>query len=394
MAEKWVLTSIVAAIVLLSAGSYVFYNSDYKYLIASMPDKDMFILKYDAGDKIEIVTRSSVCDYALFRITKNDMTAKCGYSNVATAKWYLEYLKTYGADEWIRLNRKSSGIELGVSQINEGFIVTRKTPYYATKSNTGDAGSLIETFRVTKDQIKSSVEFQTPYKTREWRAVYNLKPNTEILEDYDQYLKLKKNLNVDFSDALFDYRIDNDAFYKVQKGPFRIDPLLRFGNETGNLQVGSFAYGSCSECNNGNNVSFSSASTAFSAVYESGWILSTNIATIDNITMICTDNSGAGYCEVSVRNGTEIIPTNDTNTITRCLWNQSMSCHDGRDLAGAGNSSFPGAIANFNGILINESDAVYLGINDTIDDNRTNSAGSNWTINLSQGTIDIMVTFK
>ena len=96
--NKFVLTSIIGAIVLLSAGTYIFYNSDYKLLLTSMPDKEVFILKYDSGSKVEIVTRSSVCDYALFRVTKDDFTAKCGYSNIFTAKWGLEYFKTLGED--------------------------------------------------------------------------------------------------------------------------------------------------------------------------------------------------------------------------------------------------------------------------------------------------------
>lgn len=389
--QKWTLTAIIGAIVLLSAGGIVFYNSDYKYLLSSMPDREIFILKYDAGDKVEIVTRSSVCDYALFRITKDEMTAKCGYRVIVDAKWYLEYFKTYGEDEWVRLQRKNKGITLDVSETENGYIVRRVTPYYATASKTGDAGKLTETFHVTKERVKSSLEFETPYKSRTWRVVWNTNPNTEVLEDGADYMKLAKELNIVYSDTLFDYRKGDDAYYKVQKGPFKIDPLIRFGNESSTLTEGSFLYGSCIECDHGGNVSFSSSSSAFSATYESGWMVLGNISAPENMTQACADSVGGGYCEMSFRNGTDIIPTNDSDTITRCLFDGSVACHDRRLAVGVGNSSSPGAINNFEGLLINESDTAYLGINST---ENSSSLAINYTLNLTIGSLEMMVTFK
>ena len=122
---KWTLSIIVGTIILLSIAGVRLYNSDYKLLFTDMPEQDVFILEYDSGNKVEIVTRSSVCPYALFRITKDVFSAKCGYRKLLDAKWYLEYYKTYGTDEWVRLQRKPSLISLDVSQTENGFIVKK-----------------------------------------------------------------------------------------------------------------------------------------------------------------------------------------------------------------------------------------------------------------------------
>ncbi len=229
---KWTLSIIVGTIILLSIAGVRLYSSDYKYLIASMPEQDVFILEYDSGNKIEIVTKSSVCDYALFRVTKDKFSAKCGYRKLLDTQWYLEYYKTYGTDEWVRLNRKPSLISLDVTKTENGFLIKKVTPYYATKSRSGTAGNLIETFDVTKDRVKSSLEFETPYKNRVWRVIWKTTPNIEVLEDKANYLLLEKQLNIFFDDALFASRQDNYAYYQEQSGNFKIDHLIQFGNLT------------------------------------------------------------------------------------------------------------------------------------------------------------------
>ena len=395
--QKWTLTSIVSAIILLSVGGYFMYSSDYKFLLTDLPDQDVFILKYDSGDKIEIVTRSDVCSYALFRVTKKGFAAKCGYRRIIDAKWYLEYYKTYGEDEWVRLNRKPSKITLDVSQTEDGFIIKKVTPYYATKSRSGNAGTLTETYEVTKDRVKSSLEFNTPYTSRDWRVIWNVKPNIEVIEDRAEFLKLEKQLNIFYSDPLLDYRIDDDAFYKVQPGNFKIDPLVQFGNLTELGTMGSFRYGFCSECDNLGNVSYSPGSSAVQATYESGWDLSYDLQTPVNFTSSCTDPAGAGFCELSLRNGSEIIPSNDSDTITRCLFNQSAICYGGggfgsRDGRGSGFDFLPGGINNFDGLHINDSDTFFLKMNET--NTSAEWTANNFTINASGGYLDIMVKFE
>ncbi|KKK63785.1 hypothetical protein LCGC14_2990790, partial [marine sediment metagenome] len=324
---KWTLSIIVGTLILLSIAGVRLYSSDYKYLIASMPEQDVFILEYDSGNKIEIVTKSSVCDYALFRVTKDKFSAKCGYRKLLDTQWYLEYYKTYGTDEWVRLNRKPSLISLDVSKTENGFLIKKVTPYYATKSRSGSAGNLIETFDVTKDRVKSSLEFETKYTNRKWRVIWKTTPNIEVIEDKANYLLLEKQLNIFFDDALFASRQDNYAYYQEQSGSFKIDPLIQFGNLTESGTMGTFKYGYCdAECNDLGNVSFKSTSGASSSEYHSGWIESPDLRIPDNMTFLCEDNIGAGYCELSLRQGTEIIPENDSRSPTFCLFNQSLNC--------------------------------------------------------------------
>ena len=387
---KYLLSSIVGAIVLMSIGGTVMYSSDYKFLFTEMPDKEIFIFKYDSGDKIEIVTKSAVCDYALFRITKDETTIKCGSRVVTTAKWYLEYLKTYGEDSWVRLNRKKA-ITLDVQENENGYVVKRVTPYYATKSNTGYAGDLTETFEITKDRMKSTLEFRTDYKTRDWRVIYRNDPNVGIVEETQETMKLEKNLNIFYSDKLFDYRNDNDAYYKVQPGSFKIDPTFQFGNLTGtSLGSGNFRFGYCSECENDANISFTEGSSSLTATYESGWIWMQNLSLLVNFTSLCEDNAGAGICEMSIRNGSYIIPDNSSSVITRCIFNGSMTCLGGSRIPTGTGTSFNegGAINGYDGVVVRETDTLFLGINTT--ENAT-SLGNNFTINLSRGTLDIMV---
>ena len=388
---KWTFSIIVGAVILLSIAGVRLYNSDYKLLFTELPEQDVFILEYDQGNKVEIVTRSSVCDYALFRVTKDVFSIKCGYRRLLDTKWFLEYYKTYGEDEWVRLQRKPSLISLDVSQTENGFLVKKVTPYYATKSRSGSAGNLIETFDVTKDRVKSSLEFVTPYTNRKWRVIWKTTPNIEVLEDKANYLKLEKELNIFFDDELFASRQDDYAYYEEQFGNFKIDPLIEFGSSTVTDTRGTFKYGFCDECNNEGNVSFKSDSSAFIANYESGWIESENILRVpENVSFACNDFSGgAGLCEITIRNGTEIIPINDSDVITRCLFNQSLSCVGGSTAAASSGHDFqPGAIQDFDGLEVNASTTPYLTINTSV--NRT---GVNYTINTSKGYLEMMVSF-
>ncbi|KKK72487.1 hypothetical protein LCGC14_2903400, partial [marine sediment metagenome] len=262
--KKYVLSSIVGVIILLSIGAFTLYTSDFKYIFQEFPDNDIFILEYDSGNKIEIMTRSSVCPYALFRVTKDGFTAKCGWRKVLDAKWYLEYYKTYGEDEWVRLNRKPSKITLDIEPTLDGFIIKKVTPYYATKSRSGTAGNLIETYKVTQDSVKSSLEFDTKYTSRKWRVIWRTDPNVEVVEDLPEFMKLDKQLNIFFADDLFQERNNNFAYYKVQEGSFKIDPLIQFGNLSGSGGTESFHYGYCDDnCNNEGNVSFKPDSASF-----------------------------------------------------------------------------------------------------------------------------------
>ena len=133
-------------------------------------------------------------------------------------------------------------------------------------------------------------------------------------------------------------------------------------------------------------------------MYLSGWEYSPQLRQIDNLTKACTDPFGAGYCEASVRNGSEIIPANDSTTITRCIFNQSGLCFDGRSATGSGFTFNASALNNYDGILVDDNDLLFLDINATADDeNNVSFAGyriSNYTINISEGTLDIMVSFK
>ncbi len=399
---KWTLTSIVGVIVLLTIGGFTLYNSDFKYILASMPEKDIFILEYDLGNKVEIMTRSSVCPYALFRVTKDEFSAKCGWRKLLDARWYLEYYKTYGDDEWVRLQRKPTQIELEVSKTEEGYLIKKTTPYYATKSRSGTGGILTETYIVTKDRVKSSLEFDTDYTNRQWRAIWKTIPNIEVVDDKLDMITLEKQLNVFYDDVLFDYRIDNDAFYKVQKGDFEIDPLILFGNLTSpNASagtMGTFKYGYCEECDNLGNISFSSDSSAFTATYYSGWEISDVLRQPDNLTFGCTDVAGgAGYCKISMRTGSQIITPNGTQTITRCLFNQSNTCSNEKKLGGTNFSFVPGALNNFDGLLMNDSDIAFLGINmtpDLVNSSFANARSSNYTINISRGSIEMLVSLE
>lgn len=392
---KWTFSLIIGTIILLSIAGVRLYNSDYKLLFTEF-EQDVFILEYDLGNKVEIVTKSDVCPYALFRVTKDVFSAKCGYRRLLDTKWYLEYYKTYGDDEWVRLNRKPRLISLDVSQTEDGFIIKKVTPYYATKSRSGTAGNLIETFVVTKDRVKSSLEFETKYTNRKWRVIWNTIPNIEVIDDQANFLKLEKELNIFFDDELFASRQDNFAYYEEQSGNFKIDPLIQFGNLTESGTRGTFKYGFCDECDNLGNVSFKSNSSAFTANYESGWIESENVLRDpENVTFKCDDTSGgAGLCELTIKNGTEIIPRNDSNTIIRCLFNQSLNCFDsGRAAISTGHDFQPGAIQDFDGLEVNGSTTPFLAINDSSAENAT-LEGANYTINVSIGYLDIMVKFK
>lgn len=391
---KWVLSSIVGTVILLSLAGVTLYNSDYKYLLASLPDKEVFILEYDTNDKIEVVTRSDYCDYVVFRITKDETTAKCGYRNIVTSKWYLEYFKTYGDNEWVRLPRQASKITIDVSQTDDGYTVKRTTPYYATTSRSGTAGTLTETFEISKDRMKSSLNFDTSYSTREWRAVYSTDPNVEVLEETQVNMVLDKNLNINFNDKLFDYRADKETYYKPQPGNFEIDPLFQFGNQTGvSIGSGALRFGYCDGCSNGNNVSFTSSESGLSATYESGWLWSKNLSELNNMTALCRSAAGAGSCEFSVRNGSNIVPQNNSNVVTRCLFNGNMDCIE-RAFISSGLTFDGGAINGMDAPIFDGSDVAYLHVNNSRQAGNGQKESANYTINFTEGMIEMMVAFQ
>lgn len=386
--KKYLVSGSIGMIVLIAA-IMALSPSDYKKIIKEMPG-DTAVVQYSTG-AADILTKSSVCDYVLFKISKDDMKVKCGSKSIVTAKWNLEYQRL---GKWVKLAGNKGESKIEVIKGIDGYTIKKTTPYYATASKTGSAGDVTETYDVSADRIKSSLEFKTSYTNRMWRATWTTNPYVDVIEDAGQFMQLDKNVRITFSDDLFEKRIDNVAFYKEQPGSFKIDPVLQFGNSS--THVGAFFFGSCTDCVNGANVSFSSSSSAFTATYESGWEFSKNIRQIENMTMQCDTDNG-GYCEITIRNGTEIIPTNDSDTIERCLFNGTRLCSGGRNIDGANYSYFSGAINNFEGLLINDSDTAFLRINDTCDECGLGNAtiyGTNYTINMSQGYLDMMITFK
>lgn len=170
--KVWI--GLICVVVLVSSSTV--YFSDFKKVFADAVNEnpDLTYLVYshflEGKDKIDQVgvlvpnlLTKSIYDFERYKLDKEQGTYYSNGYNVSLEwKWFYEYYKIYGIDEWIQLNRKPSLIELNYfPKFNELFVdVKKKTPYYATESVSGNGGILYEILQVNQDRHKLIIKLE------------------------------------------------------------------------------------------------------------------------------------------------------------------------------------------------------------------------------------------
>jgi len=153
------------------------------------------------SDKITVEMPSEKCGTALFRVTKDDFTLKCGSRIAFQADTIVEYYKTYGTDEWVRNNRyvgrNKKSIDLSLVDNGDSFDIIRTTKYRKGTQSIKD-GTLIETYTFTGDRIKISYDYQAENSAKH-KITMRIKKQVEAyLDAFDPF----GNTGIETSDSL------------------------------------------------------------------------------------------------------------------------------------------------------------------------------------------------
>lgn len=189
----------------------VLSHQELKQFILETPYDNNIIVESD--DRIEIVSKSTECDYLLTRITKDETTIKCGYWITAQFDTVVEYYRTYGIDMWVRNNRKKTQIKLSVEEVSGALVVSKSTPFY--KGRSGSDGLLLETYTLGPDEIIMSWKY----------AILSLQKHRIALrfskDKDDSYYSMGPDGN----------KVSNTVLYGDEKGTIEIDSVMVIGNE-------------------------------------------------------------------------------------------------------------------------------------------------------------------
>jgi len=253
--DSKVIGSIVIISIFLAAGVYFrFSDVQTAWKICRNTNPDLKYCVYDIEregkgiTQVEILTHNietaSPDDFIRWRITKDDITVYNGRFIGARAKWYVDYYKTYGTDEWVNLKRKVKKVSLKLEEFRkDGFVILRKdTEYYATKSLSGTGGHLIEEFKVGQDWHKYSVrwipsEERMNYKHRlRWKVdSFGIGVNHEGVYKKTMLFDFDRSVVVNWMDAAEDFNFATltsknlEVNFKEKTGEIYIDPSIGIG---------------------------------------------------------------------------------------------------------------------------------------------------------------------
>ena len=351
----------------------VLYKQDYLDILASYPERNMFILGFDP-DKVEVLTRtdSEECEFGVWRIDHEELTVKCGTRVALKADWLFEYYKTYGPDEWVRLNRKATQIKLSV-ETKEGQVrIVKTTPYYATASRSGTAGNLKEIYTLEGDQLKLDIEFDATEAREKYkfRPIWRLKQVGDEVEISDYNVKFTFDTGINWEKAKDDidrYDRTNDLFYfKGKRGDFSYDPTIYMGALNA-ATSGVFNFGWCTNCANKHTVTLLDGE--INGTFYSGWLDAGGNAEWMNMTSVCT---GQGVCRFAVRTAQNLLPTNGTTAIFIASYNLTNQSTNAQTSFNTTEIFYDfGAFQDDYGIVINGTQTLHIGGNNFSSTNGT-----------------------
>ncbi len=148
MNKKYIYLGLIGTILIVSVALGVtLTTTDYRQLLNDNPNMSYIMLTYSQNNKVEFLTRG-LTDFLRWKIDKDKLTLYSGKSIGVQSDWIVEYWKTYGNDEWVKLNRKANQINLSYIPIENTSITVMKKILYYSSAYSGNGGKLNENFTV------------------------------------------------------------------------------------------------------------------------------------------------------------------------------------------------------------------------------------------------------
>ncbi len=368
----------IIAVVSIIGGNQAMSHSEYKDFVEDPNNPPVGIFKFDSG-KVEIATKPDGFYYGLYRIEGSRIVIKCGYRIAADFDILTEYYTTYGEDRWLRNDKKKTLITTDIQPAEDGqsIKVIQRIPYYKKSGfkRYGQDGVLFVTYTIIPEMVKISLDYEV-----ENQAIHHIILRQNVLTDKAFF---------DPTDPMgqLTMKLDDLYIYGDRRGDLSIDPTIQIGNLSVSTIAGNFYSGFCENCEGRDNISMTSGLTA---TYTSGWIESQDRAELINMTSNCYQVDG-GWCSYSIRTGSNIYAENDSNTYIRCNLTDTYVCSTVNDssryvLSNLTTSFKAGSIDGLKGVLVNESDFLYINVNKT----SSLMGDDNTTINASKGTMELV----
>ena len=154
MATKYTYVGAIGTIIFfIVAAGITLYPVDYRQALADKPEANFLVFEYPNNNKFDFVTLAPDGDYLRWKFDKDYTTFYKGNKIIGQYRLTnpLQYFKTYGIDEWVTLDRKASLINLSYTNTSNCATFIRNTPFYATKSHSGNGGILTENFNICSE---------------------------------------------------------------------------------------------------------------------------------------------------------------------------------------------------------------------------------------------------
>jgi hypothetical protein len=226
MEKKYTIGIVTGIILLVLVSAYqTLYNSDYEKILENNPDQNLFLLSFESGKKVEVLSRTSFddCPYGVLRIADDKITIKCGWSIAGVYSSWTEYWRTYGKNLegeeawWERNNRKKSLVDLSYEINQDSILVKRTTPFY--KGRSGTDGELIEDFIIYQDGIKLTSNYYPENNAKHMIVYREDESSSNILFDptdpLGNFLDIEKDVNG-----------KNLFLYGGKSGDLEVDPII------------------------------------------------------------------------------------------------------------------------------------------------------------------------
>jgi len=250
--KKEIIGSIVIISILVSG--VTLYSSDFQQIMNRNPNASYVVVdnwRYSSDlHKIHILTHDGEGGYSRFRID-NTKWNKFYHNRPKELEWTFEvqYYKTYGTDEWVKLTPKRTLVNVSVNRYEDSAKIVKKVPMYAYDYASGTGGTLYEIYELPYDNpssVKMSLFFEAneegPNRRDNKHRVIMRTQKYKNVTSFEDKLKFGENLYLDFkipdqqTSAPISQRIAKEDEYQIefkdQVGNVYVDPILRVGETT------------------------------------------------------------------------------------------------------------------------------------------------------------------
>lgn len=334
---------IITLVTILATSGGTIYFSDFKAMWESgklfNPEQRYLVVDYiwDGQTYILMGNEESPEGFSRVRFDEEKIIVYGNGRNIdAEIYTIFEYYKTQGEDEWIRLDRQPSRVQLQIVEEENTVKVQRSTPYYATASRSQRGGVLYETFTLPVD-TESSMKWDA-YFACEVARCNSLNRLSYDFRNVDDEFDLWRNHTLIFGNNLqLSFMGDENKVESVnktgfgrhrltfepQKGDVEVDPIVRVGSTAIDYKAVAISSSTLTEFTieldvaSNKNLTFSSQNFSAVARYAKNFQLKgLKIEELKNTTVNETYNRTK-----ITKTGTEVVGVDLNGTKTRDVYN-------------------------------------------------------------------------